>query len=62
MSLRALQFVLIGLLVAVAGWQWRRDLGLRADYAAESTTRARLTADLYRLPDLSPLTVTTRIV
>ena len=35
MSLRAIQFALIGLLVAVAGWQWQRDLGLRADYAAE---------------------------
>jgi chromosome segregation ATPase len=46
MSLRALQFTLIGLLVAIAGWQWRRDLGLRADYAAEGATRARLTADL----------------
>ena len=46
MSLRALQFTLIGLLVAVAGWQWRRDLGLRADYAAEGATRAKLTADL----------------
>lgn len=46
MSLRAVQFVLIGLLVAVAGWQWRRDLGLRADYAAEGATRAKLTADL----------------
>ena len=46
MSLRALQFVLIGLLVAVAGWQWRRDLGLREDFTAEGATRARLTADL----------------
>ena len=46
MSLRALQFTLIGLLIAVAGWQWRRDLGLRADYAAEGATRTRLTADL----------------
>lgn len=46
MSLRAVQFTLIGLLVAVAGWQWRRDLGLRADYAAEGATRAKLAADL----------------
>jgi chromosome segregation ATPase len=46
MSLRAIQFALIGLLVAVAGWQWRRDLGLRADYAAEGATRAKLVADL----------------
>ena len=46
MSLRAVQFALIGLLVAVAGWQWRRDLGLRADYAAEGATRAKLVADL----------------
>ena len=46
MSLRAIQFALIGLLVAVAGWQWQRDLGLRADYAAEGATRAKLAADL----------------
>ena len=46
MSLRAIQFALIGLLVAVAGWQWQRDLGLRADYAAEGATRAKLVADL----------------
>jgi len=46
MTLRAIQFVLIGLLVAVAGWQWQRDLDLRADYAAEGATRAKLTADL----------------
>ena len=46
MSLRAVQSVLIALLVAVAAWQWHRDLGLRADYAAEGATRARLVADL----------------
>ena len=46
MNLRTLQFTLIGLLVLTAGWQWQRDLGLRADYAAESTTRTRLVADL----------------
>ena len=46
MSLRAIQFALIGLLVAVAGWQWRRDLGLRADYDAEGATRAKLVAGL----------------
>ncbi len=46
MSLRAIQFALIGLLVAVAGWQWQRDLGLRADFAAEGATRAKLAADL----------------
>jgi multidrug resistance efflux pump len=46
MSLRAIQFALIGLLVVVAGWQWQRDLGLRADYAAEGATRAKLAADL----------------
>ena len=46
MSLRTIQFALIGLLVVVAGWQWQRDLGLRADYAAEGATRAKLAADL----------------
>lgn len=46
MTLRTLQFVLIGLLVGTAGWQWRRDLDLRTDFAAEGVTRARLTADL----------------
>ncbi len=46
MNLRTLQFVLIGLLIATAGWQWQRDLALRGDFAAEGMTRVRLTADL----------------
>jgi hypothetical protein len=46
MNLRTLHFSLLALLAVAAAWQWRRDLGLRAEFAGESATRAKLVADL----------------